>query len=768
MKKFTKLLALAIVFMTAIGVSAQGDVSLKFTSMQSGTLTSFTFSTGDKAHAGTVSANFSRSSSNTCYAAPSNYRIQVKDIILELVSTSASSITIEGMSTGGSSYRGIKSIAVADAKEGPYAAVTAVKEGSIYGQASCGSATVKGFSIAQGKFVKLTFNTNGDDSGTEQNVNISGFIISPVADEPVISLSSASADQSVMQSATMTDIVYTYGGTADNATFEWVGDTPAGTIAGSINTDSKTLTISGNIDPTAVPGEYTYKVTPYAGATAGTPTTGKITVTAYEAPAPIITPAAGSGAASQSVKAGDAITSIVFDLTNTSNATISGTLPNNLTGVYSNVNNTFTISGTIDATAAFRAYPYTITLTASNGYAGEAVTESGTITVKDPNAKLVAYLTTSAKTSDDAIVTLLNGKYDVTKINISSSSDGKTVTPGMTAEVLAEQLEAGGYDLVVADEVLDGANMNGIVKAAFKKSFLNFKPFFYNSGRWSWGTGDNGKENNGILVVSEPNHPIFKDITIVNDSVNLIEGITGKVLQGATGLSEFGYGIGTVPPASGAATTVCIHEVPSGTVKGDITVEGKYLLISLFNGAYTGLTEDGKAIILNACDYLMNNVVFGDGSPEGGVKFEDQEITNISPIVSETTVTITWDAVPGAAGYTLSITNEQPKSTQSALADEPVIDGTTATITGLTKGYVYTYTLAAQNAAGVTISKTDNTFEVAGPTGIGNIDADKVILSETVYTLTGVQITNVIESGIYVKKVIYEDGSVDTFKYVVK
>jgi hypothetical protein len=164
----------------------------------------------------------------------------------------------------------------------------------------------------------------------------------------------------------------------------------------------------------------------------------------------------------------------------------------------------------------------------------------------------------------------------------------------------------------------------------------------------------------------------------------------------------------------------------------------------------------------------MNNVVFGDGSADGGVKFADQEIANITSNVSETTATITWDAVPGAASYSLEITNEQPKSTQSAMADEPVIEGTTATIAGLTKGYIYTYTLSAKNAAGAVVSKTNNTFEVAGPTGIGSIDASKVIVSETIYTLTGVQVKEVKTSGIYTKKVVYEDGSVNTFKYVVK
>lgn len=280
MKRFTKF-SLFLVGLLLMGIASvnAADVLLRFNSKPTSGTTSYTYSTGDKIHAGTITTSFSGNDlSNTCFASPANVRIQVKDIIIELVSTSASSIIVEGMSSTVSD-RGIKSISVSDTKTGTYTPITAIKTGLIYGQASCSSTTVSGFSIPQGKFVRLVFNTNGDADGGEQNVNISGFTIIPAATVPVINLLSGDDNQSVMQSKAISDIVYLYGGTADNAIFEWTGDVPTGTIDGVVDASAKTLTISGTADAAAAVGEYPYKVTPKVGETVGTALTGKITVT---------------------------------------------------------------------------------------------------------------------------------------------------------------------------------------------------------------------------------------------------------------------------------------------------------------------------------------------------------------------------------------------------------------------------------------------------------------------------------------------------------
>ncbi len=60
------------------------------------------------------------------------------------------------------------------------------------------------------------------------------------------------------------------------------------------------------------------------------------------------------------------------------------------------------------------------------------------------------------------------------------------------------------------------------------------------------------------------------------------------------------------------------------------------------------------------------------------------------------------------------------------------------------------------------------TFEEAEAiaTSINKTEASKYIDSETIYTLTGIQITGTVKSGVFVKKITYGDGSVKTLKYI--
>ncbi len=622
MKRFTKfgLFFVGLMLMGVMGVKAD-DVALKFTSMASGNMTSFTFSTGDKVHAGTDPTTFSRSSSNTCYTAPSNYRIQVKDIIIELVSTSASSITVEGMSTGSSSNRGIKSIEVSDTKTGTYTAVSAVKSGLINGQASCSSTTVSGFSIPEGKFVKLTFNTEGDDAGAVQNVNISGFIISPVASNSVISLMSGSADQSVMQSQAISNIVYVYGGTADNATFEWVGNAPAGNINGTVNTSDKKLTISGSVDMTAAVGEYSYKVTPKAGETQGTALTGKITVTQYATPAPTINLTSAASTTNQTVKDGNSIINITYNIANAKSVSVEG-LPADVNFNFSDP--VLTISGKAN-TGVYQAYNYTVKAVALDDYAtpGQIFTATGSINVKDPNAKSVAFLydATVAATA----LTNENGLY---KMVIEANYDPETFNANNAnySQADMDKITSGNYALIVIHESVKSANTLAIALGAKRGvlPILNTKPHMYGKENWPAGAGNNGAAANTSLCVNAgyANHPMFNGVTMTgeNNSVSMGSGIIRwvDVTTATTGQYIANNSVETT------TTAVSVIEENNQTSVDN----NKYLLISI-SAASENLNSNGALLFKNACEYLMKSSVY---APQGtGAKsvIEGKEVASV-------------------------------------------------------------------------------------------------------------------------------------------
>ena len=158
-KTFTKFMAItAMLLIGMINLNAQ-DVLLRFNSKPAAS-TSFTFSTTDVLYASDPTT-FSGSNSNVVFASPLNVRIQVKEIILELKSTSASAIKVHGMSSGASSTRTIFQVSVSDAKDGTYILLDDVTlsgtkiTSNMSGQNVATSTTsVTGLSISKNKFIR--------------------------------------------------------------------------------------------------------------------------------------------------------------------------------------------------------------------------------------------------------------------------------------------------------------------------------------------------------------------------------------------------------------------------------------------------------------------------------------------------------------------------------------------------------------------------------------------------------------------------------------
>lgn len=114
------------------------------------------------------STNRSGGTNNLCNNR--DYRIRDHEVIIQLVSTSASAIKIHASSTG-SKGRTIKSVEVSNSRKGGYAPIkyeTTSTVGAL--NKGCGTLDIKGINIEKGSFVKINF---------EENTNISEFEIQP-------------------------------------------------------------------------------------------------------------------------------------------------------------------------------------------------------------------------------------------------------------------------------------------------------------------------------------------------------------------------------------------------------------------------------------------------------------------------------------------------------------------------------------------------------------------------------------------------------------
>lgn len=312
--------------------------------------------------------------------------------------------------------------------------------------------------------------------------------------------------------------------------------------------------------------------------------------------APVITSPANKN---QNLKAGTKISDIIFTLKNATGASVSG-LPSGIASFYKN--DSCTISGKVDSTAAPGTYTYTLKATPLDGYTGNDITASGTIVVKDTLATRILYLATSTvTTANDLFLNQLNSssKYLVTQ---------RAPIAGFTGNY-------DNYDLIVLHESLTGGDAAtaghelNLIKTV-DKPILNTKSYFYTAGttpRWGWGTPNNGNSGKGIVVV-QPSHPIFDGITL-GDSLFIYNTATAKNIQPVTGVTVGGYQIAKVTGG------IAIHDVPA-SVRLGAGKTSKYLMISLLSAKFNDLTADALKLLDNAIHYLLSGTQFAAPSLE--------------------------------------------------------------------------------------------------------------------------------------------------------
>lgn len=603
---FTKSMTLAILMFISCHSFSQ-VVQLRFTSSFS-SQTSRAMSSGDVLHA-IDAVTMSTSNSNVVFPAPNNFRVQLRDLAVQLVSTSASAITVHGMSSGAASNRTIFQVHVGDALAGPWTLLDDVTlpgtkiTSNIVGQnVANSSTTVTGLNIPRGKFVRISFCTSAS-GGSLQNVNVSGFDITPAATTPGVVLTSGANPAAAMETLAMTPVVFTYSNVADDANVvaDWFTDntyTTTTTAPGGLsivkNTTAKTVTVSGT--PTAV-GTYFYRVA--VTETGGNSINGVINVSAYVTPAPQFTLTTGN-AVQYPVK-GTAITNIVYTLNHATGAQVEG-LPAGLNGVFDS--GTFTISGTVAAEAATGVYNYTVTATPLVGYTGANVIATGKIVVKSPTAIRICYLVATATPSvnDTKLYPMLmdHPNYIVTLRQAASTAPAASVYDP--------------FDLIILNEIVAGANVEAVALESVNKPILSLKAYTYSSGRWSWGVPNNGLPANSVVTIAQPAHPLFSGIDVTAGTLSLVDGASGNTIQVNAVTTLPGRSIVVASaPASDNLMSVAIHDVPAA-VRG--VANAKYILIPIADANYHRMNNHALTLINNAIAYLLGDVQFAAPSLE--------------------------------------------------------------------------------------------------------------------------------------------------------
>lgn len=195
----------------------------------------------------------------------------------------------------------------------------------------------------------------------------------------------------------------------------------------------------------------------------------------------------------------------------------------------------------------------------------------------------------------DPIHTALAAVYDVTDFTYA-----QTVIPDTTTLMT--------YDLVVMSEAMSGgqALSNNMVRLVGRVPLLNMKAFTYTSGRWSWAAPANPATKTTAVLVNTAfkTHPIFKDVAISNDTVNIFSGATIPVAQ----VTNFLQGFGTPLAGSKIEIDNIIATLPNTTSNAIHEIKGlekKYMLIPISSDLLQRVSANGVKLVMNACNYLM-------------------------------------------------------------------------------------------------------------------------------------------------------------------
>lgn len=215
------------------------------------------------------------------------------------------------------------------------------------------------------------------------------------------------------------------------------------------------------------------------------------------------------------------------------------------------------------------------------------------------------------KSTSHALYTYLQNYFDMTAVNAYCTTDTKKISDYCSQ-----------FDLVLLTDYPD-TNVkpgdSGGKDKSYSNAFgclmdelplLSFEAFVADCP--NWGINSNPKTPNpkdkGMLLLCT-SHNIFHDITLgVNDSITMLSNITGAGLQGFTGLDA--------PPGMLNIATIYNKESNGGTLvvccERQKIIEARMMIMGLNYDDMGNLTSDGKKVVKQIIDYLLQFVEIAD------------------------------------------------------------------------------------------------------------------------------------------------------------
>lgn len=285
-------------------------------------------------------------------------------------------------------------------------------------------------------------------------------------------------------------------------------------------------------------------------------------------------------------------------------------------------------NGTVDADLAEASAGATVTITATPATdylfsawdvykTGEpttkvSVTETAGVYSFEMPAYAVTVSATFAADTRKKILYVTDNSEDATKANDKLYAALKDIY-NVSIVGYASEADQTNYDLVVLHESIGGGNYGAAAVAAAKTGntpVLNTKSYFYNDGRWNWGTPNAGQTVKGATLNSSycniADHPLFDGVTMMDGFFEITDDAAAKCMQpvGEFTTGKEGYTLATTPN-SGEGNGCAIHELTPAQ-RG---ASGKYLMISVSNAKLNALNANGQKLFQNAAAYLIDGSV---------------------------------------------------------------------------------------------------------------------------------------------------------------